>query len=65
MIIAIPREIEANESRVAATPHSATEFIKAGYTVRIESGAGDKSFFNDKDYQSVNAEIISSKVYIF
>ncbi|MCS5622522.1 MAG: Re/Si-specific NAD(P)(+) transhydrogenase subunit alpha [Candidatus Marinimicrobia bacterium] len=65
MIIAIPREIEANESRVAATPHSAAEFIKAGYTVRIESGAGDKSFFNDKDYQSVNAEIMSSKEPLF
>ena len=33
MIIAIPREIEAKESRVAATPLSAAEFIKAGYTV--------------------------------
>lgn len=65
MIIAVPKEIESNESRVSITPHSATEFIKAGYTVKIESGAGDKSFFSDKNYQDVNAEICTSKESLF
>ena len=58
MIIAVPKEIENNETRVSITPQSAAELIKAGYKVKIESNAGKKSFFFDKDYQDVNAEII-------
>ena len=65
MIIAVPKEIENNETRVSITPQSAAELIKAGYKVRIECNAGEKSFFFDKDYQDVNAEIISSKDKLF
>ena len=65
MIIAVPKEIENNETRVSITPQSAAELIKAGYKVKIESNAGEKSFFFDKDYQSVNAEIINSKDKLF
>ena len=65
MIIAVPKEIENNENRVSITPQSAAELIKAGYKVKIESKAGEKSFFFDKDYQDVNAEIISSKDKLF
>ena len=65
MIIAVPKEIENNETRVSITPQSAAELIKAGYKVKIESKAGEKSFFFDKDYQDVNAEIINSKDKLF
>ena len=65
MIIAVPKEIENNETRVSITPQSAAELIKAGYKVKIESNAGEKSFFFDKDYQAVNADIISSKDKLF
>ena len=65
MIIAVPKEIENNETRVSITPQSAAELIKAGYKVKIESNAGKKSFFFDKDYQDVNAEIINSKDKLF
>ena len=65
MIIAVPKEIENNETRVSITPQSAAELIKAGYKVKIESKAGEKSFFFDKDYQDVNAEIIISKDKLF
>ena len=34
MIIAVPKEIESNESRVSTTPQSAAELIKAGYEVK-------------------------------
>ena len=61
MIIAVPKEIENNETRVSITPQSAAELIKTGYKVKIESNAGEKSFFFDNDYQDVNAEIINSK----
>ena len=65
MIIAVPRETDTNEARVSTTPHSAAELIKVGYTVRIESGAGENSFFSDNDYQNVDVEIISSKEELF
>ena len=65
MIIAVPRETDTNEARVSTTPHSASKLIKAGYTVRIESGAGENSFFSDNDYQNVDVEIISSKEELF
>ena len=65
MIIAVPKEIEGNETRVSTTPHSAAELIKAGYEVKIENNAGENSFFFDKDYQAVNAEVISSKDKLF
>ena len=65
MIIAVPREIESNETRVSTTPQSAAELIKAGYEVKIETNAGENSFFFDKDYQAVNAEVISSKDKLF
>ena len=65
MIIAVPRETDTNEARVSTTPHSAAELIKAGYTVRVESGAGVNSFFSDNDYQNIDAEIISSKEELF
>ena len=65
MIIAVPKEIENNENRVSTTPQSAAKLIKAGYDLKIESNAGEKSFFHDRDYQAVNAEIINSKDILF
>ena len=61
MIIAIPKETIENESRVAATPHSVSELIKAGYEVKVESRAGEASFFYDDDFREVSAEIVTTK----
>jgi len=65
MIIAIPKETLENESRVAATPHSVAELIKVGYTVKVEVGAGEASFFYDDDYKKVNSEIIATKEELY
>ena len=61
MIIAIPKETIENESRVAATPYSVSELIKAGYEVKVESRAGEASFFYDDDFRKVSAEIVTTK----
>ena len=65
MIIAIPKETIENESRVAATPHSVAELIKLGYTVKVEVGAGEASFFYDDDYKKVNSEIVTTKEELY
>ena len=58
MIISIPKETNLNETRVAATPQSVKELIKAGYKVKIQTGAGSKSFISDAAYKEVGANII-------
>jgi NAD(P) transhydrogenase subunit alpha len=57
MIIGIPRETYAGETRVAATPQTVGHIIKLGYSVVVESGAGDASSFSDTAYVEAGAEI--------
>lgn len=59
MQIAVPREIEPGEKRVATTPAVVKDLIKLGYTVVVESGAGRQASFNDDDYRSAGANIES------
>ncbi len=57
MLIGIPREGQAGETRVAATPNTVGQLIKLGYGVIIESGAGALSSFNDEAYVAAGAVI--------
>jgi len=57
MIIGIPRESHAGETRVAATPQTVGQLIKLGYSVVVESGAGDASSFSDAAYVAAGSEI--------
>jgi NAD(P) transhydrogenase subunit alpha len=56
MIIGIPRESHAGETRVAATPQTVGQLLKLGYSVVVESGAGDASSFSDAAYVEAGAE---------
>ncbi len=60
MKISIPKETIHDETRVAATPQSVKELIKAGYEVNIETGAGTSSFISDDDFKNAGANIVSS-----
>ena len=60
MKISIPKETTPDETRVAATPQSVKELIKAGYEVDIETGAGTSSFIFDDDFKKAGANIINS-----
>ncbi len=55
MIIAIPRESLPGETRVAATPQTVGQITKLGYSVVVESGAGDASSFSDAAYVEAGA----------
>src|SRR3989441_2324318 len=50
MRIGVPKEVAANERRVALTPEVAGRLIKGGYDVVIERGAGSAAFFPDEAY---------------
>lgn len=58
MIIGIPKEIMQGEARVAATPETVEKFRKAGLTILIESGAGEKSHYYDTQYKEKGAELV-------
>ncbi|MCP4924358.1 MAG: Re/Si-specific NAD(P)(+) transhydrogenase subunit alpha [Gammaproteobacteria bacterium] len=59
MKIGIPREIHAGEQRVATTPDVATQLQKLGFSVAIESGAGEPANFADSAYAEAGVEIVS------
>ncbi len=65
MLIGVPKEIKANENRVALLPVGASTLIKNGHKVVVETNAGVGSGFSDEDYKAVGAEIASSAKAVF
>lgn len=60
MIVGVPKESYPDEARVALSPESVKDFIKLGYEVLIESGAGDEADFVDAAYKEAGASITKS-----
>lgn len=65
MMIAIPKEIKANEYRVSLTPQGTKKLISAGHQVIVEAGAGWGVDFGDLDYQKSGATIVADKAQLF
>ena len=57
MLIGIPAEITAGETRVAVTPETAKKLKAQGHTVRVESGAGLAASVTDEAYIAAGVEI--------
>jgi NAD(P) transhydrogenase subunit alpha len=57
MIIAIPKERRADETRVAATPETVKKFKGLGFDVIVESNAGKSANFSDADFSGAGATI--------
>ena len=57
VVIAIPKEQRAGETRVAATPETAKKLKGLGLDVVIEAGAGAAARFSDADYEAAGARI--------
>lgn len=60
MIVGVPKEIKANENRVALVPAGAETLSSHGHTVIVESGAGDGSGFSDGAYERVGARVVDA-----
>jgi len=58
MIIGVPKEIKADEYRVALTPAGTEMLVAAGHSVLIETDAGFGSGFSDESYLSSGAEAV-------
>ena len=57
MLIGVPRETAAGETRVAVTPETAKKLKAQGHTIRVESGAGVAASVTDEAYAAAGAEI--------
>ncbi|HVT90290.1 MAG TPA: Re/Si-specific NAD(P)(+) transhydrogenase subunit alpha [Tepidisphaeraceae bacterium] len=61
MIIAVPTEIGAGETRVALTPSAVALLVKDGHEVRVQRGAGFASGFTDSQYIDKKATIVDDR----
>ena len=61
MRIGVPKEIKADEYRVALTPAGARELLQRGHEVLVETGAGVGSAFSDETYRAVGATLGSAE----
>ncbi|RUR84956.1 Re/Si-specific NAD(P)(+) transhydrogenase subunit alpha [Chlorogloeopsis fritschii PCC 9212] len=59
MKIAVAREIEVCERRVALIPDTVARLVKQGLEVWVEAGAGERAFFSDAAYEAAGATIIA------
>ena len=65
MIVAILKEIKAEENRVSMTPAGAEVMVHHGHTLLVEKGAGRGSGFEDEAYTRAGVHIVDTPKEIF
>src|SRR4029077_16746920 len=65
MKVGVPKEIKADEYRVAMMPVGVELLVKAGHEVFVETHAGVGSGFADEDYQKGGAKILPTHEAVF
>src|SRR5580693_2175166 len=65
MIVGVPKEIKADEYRVAMLPVGVEELTQLGQTVLIESGAELGSRLTDAQYEAAGATLVSGAAEIW
>ncbi|MGB8329143.1 MAG: Re/Si-specific NAD(P)(+) transhydrogenase subunit alpha [Polyangiales bacterium] len=57
--IFVPKEVADGETRVACTPETTKRYVKEGFEVIVESGAGKHAHFSDAHFRDAGAKIVS------
>ncbi|MFB6274961.1 MAG: Re/Si-specific NAD(P)(+) transhydrogenase subunit alpha [Halothece sp.] len=65
MKIAVTKEIEVGERRVALIPDVVSRLVKQGWEIHVESGAGEAGYFSDSAYEEAGATIVSDKATLW
>jgi proton-translocating NAD(P)+ transhydrogenase subunit alpha len=65
MRIGIPKEILVEEKRVAATPETVKKYVKMGFTVTVQTAAGEGIYVSDEDYRKAGAEVVPGAEEVF
>ncbi|MEP6703109.1 MAG: NAD(P)(+) transhydrogenase (Re/Si-specific) subunit alpha, partial [Betaproteobacteria bacterium] len=55
--IGVPKEVFPGEKRVATVPDVVQKLIKLGFSVEVETGAGDAASISDDAYRAAGATI--------
>ena len=63
--IGVPREIFPGEKRVATVPDVVEKLIKLGFSVAVESGAGDGADLSDEAYRAVGATVVEGAAQLW
>jgi H+-translocating NAD(P) transhydrogenase subunit alpha len=58
MLIGVPKETFVGEKRVATVPEVVEKLIKLGFSVAVESGAGDGANCSDDTYRAAGATVV-------
>lgn len=59
MRIGVPSEIHAGEKRVAIVPEVVDKLRRLGFSIAVESGAGEGASCSDEAYRAAGAEVLS------
>jgi H+-translocating NAD(P) transhydrogenase subunit alpha len=65
MKIAVAKEIEVGERRVALVPDMVARLVKQGIEVLVEAGAGEGAHFSDTAYETAGATIVSDSAQLW
>lgn len=65
MKIAVAREVEVGERRVALVPEIVARLVKQGHEIWVESGAGDPASFSDAAYEAAGAKVLADPRHLW
>lgn len=65
LTIAVPRDRQAGETRIAVTPETTRKLIELGFKVRIESDAGAAAQYADERYRDAGADITDQVAQLY
>ena len=65
LLIGVPRETAAGEKRVATVPEVVEKLIKLGFSVAVETGAGESANCADEAYRAAGASVLGSAAEVF
>tara|TARA_R110002049_G_scaffold83103_2_gene211224 strand:+ start:1517 stop:2734 length:1218 start_codon:yes stop_codon:yes gene_type:complete len=65
LFIGIPKETSLQERRVPLVPDDVCTLVNNGHQVVVETKAGEKSNFSDRDYSEAGAQIVHSAKEVY
>ncbi|MBA3377818.1 MAG: hypothetical protein H0T93_02935, partial [Chloroflexia bacterium] len=65
VLIGVPKETVAGETRVSLIPETITRLVSAGMDVYVEAGAGEGSSISDDDYITAGATVVADAAALY
>jgi alanine dehydrogenase len=65
LYIGIPKTEAFSENRVPLTPNAVRTLVSRDHQIVLESGAGNRSHFSDRDYAEAGARIVQDREKVF